>query len=462
MEESYSSKKTNKLVDNKDLNIYKEVHLFFYSYLEGELQLLLIKQDMSSDSYQEFFTEISKIDNLPTFAISRLMATQFRGVFTPQNFEKINNRQNLNITDLSPSEEYDWTTIWENEKFIDWLNIISSNPIQYDYLDSKIVYFLECPYIDTSFANDNLLGLNLEFSLKWVSYETLKNDSNSSSLANIFDFNKHIEMTNLKFAEDNVDYYIIIACKKSENKKDQAGFFHFPALLTGIYRRNLEKWLYLVSSCDSFPNDEMLKKTKVIIVPGSDLNIYNQIDFLRKTEEFIRNVILNYPKIKFLGLCFGMQILATSVGGVVEPLGKFITGSEKLNIRESFWDLNFVKRSNVEKKETLNIQQAHGDYVKELNSEEFNYLGIKTLASSESCPCEILISKDERIFCIQGHAEYDTEFVTSRAAVFLCKRLGLESTRENIVTIKEERIKAERYILDSNEFRKICHSFLKY
>jgi GMP synthase-like glutamine amidotransferase len=449
------------LVDNKDLNIYKDVHLYFYSYQDGELQLLLYKDNTSSDSYKEFFTEITKIDNLPTFAVSRIMSTRFRGIFTLENLEKLKNKVNLNEHDLSPSANYDWTTIWENEKFIDWLNIISSNPIQYDYLDSKMVYFIECPYLDTSFVNDNLKELNIDLTLNWFNYEKLKNSSNYSSLVNVFDFNNHIKMTKKLFAEDNVDYYIIIACKKSENKKDQAGFFHFPALIPGIYRRNLEKWIYLVSSCDAFPSEEMLKKTKAIIIPGSDLNIYNKFDFLRKTEEFIRYVILNHQDIKFLGLCFGMQILATSLGGVVEPIGTFITGPEKLKIQESFWDLDFVKKSNVEKRESLNIHQAHGDYVKELPSGEFSYLEIKTLSLSESCPCEIIVSKNERIFCIQGHAEYDTEFVLSRAAVFLCKRMGIEPTRENIVKFKEERLKGERYILNSNEFRKICHSFLK-
>ena len=44
---------------------------------------------------------------------------------------------------------------------------------------------------------------------------------------------------------DNCDYYIILACKKQGD--DQVGFFNFPALFQGIYRKNTEKWVYLVA-----------------------------------------------------------------------------------------------------------------------------------------------------------------------------------------------------------------------
>ena len=73
---------------------------------------------------------------------------------------------------------------------------------------------------------------------------------------------------------DNCDYYIILACKKQGD--DQVGFFHFPALFQGIYRKNTEKWVYLVASTDELPNEELLNKAKCLIIPGSDLSVYNE------------------------------------------------------------------------------------------------------------------------------------------------------------------------------------------
>ena len=58
------------------------------------------------------------------------------------------------------------------------------------------------------------------------------------------------------------DYYIILACKKQGD--DQVGIFHFPALFQGIYRKNKEKWIYLIASSDELPNEELLRKRSVL------------------------------------------------------------------------------------------------------------------------------------------------------------------------------------------------------
>jgi GMP synthase-like glutamine amidotransferase len=275
-----------------------------------------------------------------------------------------------------------------------------------------------------------------------------------------FDFNIHIQETIKNFKEDNVDYYLILACKKQGNKRDQAGFFYFPALIPGIYRKNSEKWLYLPASSE-LPGPDILNKIKAVIIPGSELSVYMDVDFLRHTEEWIRNLIVNYPEVKFLGLCFGMQLFITAIGGKVESMGegKFVSSSERLDLVDEFWNFEFVKKSNVSKRKCLNIRQAHGDHVT-LIPELDNYK-LKTYASSDSCGVEIVASDDEKIFGIQGHPEYATEFSICRAAPWYCIRNKIEPSVENLIMMKEKMLQSEKYVLDTVELRKICNSFLK-
>lgn len=444
------------------LNIYENVHLFFYTYLDNKLNVLLTSK-VEEDVYQEFESSIIPSDGLPTFAISRIMATTYRGLFTDSNIEKIKNKEEIMEGDLA-SEEFHWTSIWQNEAFLDWLDKISANPIQYDSFNGKMIYLIEIPQIDTEFLNKNLANLNFKHKFSYFTYQNSHNNINvkTEKILNSFNFDTYIKETVKLFNDDLCEYFIIIACKKPGSKKDQAGFFHFPALIPGIYRKNNEKWIYLVASTDPLPDDALLKKTKAIIIPGSDLNIYSDIDFLRKTEDFIVNVFDNYKHIKYLGLCFGMQLLVNALGGKVENMGvgKFIVGAEKLNLNSDFWNLNFAKVSGVEKSESFVIHQAHGDHVTIMPNQ--GKLNLKSYASSESCTHELIASDDEKVFCLQGHAEYSTEFSISRASNFLCLRQKLEVNVENMIKVKEEFIKNEKYpALHCDELRKICFSFLK-
>jgi len=460
------------LINDKELNVYRDVHLFFYTYIDGELNVLMSRK--LGGQYHEFYTEILPSDELPTYAISRLMSTTYRGLFKKSNLEKIKNGEEITLQDIERTDEYHWHSIWSNEVFYEWLDMISNNPIQYDSFRGKMIYFLDFPNVNLEFLNKNLVNLSLEFELCYYNYSNSKDSKNNLKFSSLninlstlilmekFNFDEHILKTKKMFEEDSVDYYIILACKKPGNKKDQAGFFHFPALIPGIYRKNHEKWIYLVASTDEFPNENLLNKTRAIIVPGSELNIYNDLEFLRKTEDYIKNVIINFPHLKFLGLCFGMQILVTAFGGKVEKIGEnmWIHGSEKLEIEEEFWNFNFVKKSRLEKKKHLVIRQAHGDHVTQMPVHE-NFK-ISNFAFSESCAKEILVSEDERVFCIQGHPEYETEFALSRATEFACIRSNMQPTTENKIMMKKMMLQKEKYPkLDNYELRTLCHSFLK-
>ena len=64
----------------------------------------------------------------------------------------------------------------------------------------------------------------------------------------------------------------------------------------------------------------MLKRAKCIIVPGSELSVHDNLEFLRKTEKYFYNLIKDieekgkYPQLKILGICFGLEIIMNGFG----------------------------------------------------------------------------------------------------------------------------------------------------
>ena len=171
--------------------------------------------------------------------------------------------------------------------------------------------------------------------------------------------------------------YIILSLKTPG--KEQNGFFHFPALFHSLYRKNSEEWKYINVSTDGLPSEELLSKTKAILIPGSNLSVYNDYDFLRKTEAFLKNLIeeilfnKKYPNLKLLGICFGMQIIVNALGGSIKKMaGEHRGKPEDVEIVDNkFYEFNFYKNSGVEKMKILRINEAHGDEVIKYPDEKY-------------------------------------------------------------------------------------------
>ena len=263
---------------------------------------------------------------------------------------------------------------------------------------------------------------------------------------------------------DNCDYYIILACKKQGD--DQVGFFHFPALFQGIYRKNTEKWVYLVASTDELPNEELLNKAKCLIIPGSDLSVYNELDFLRKTEKFlyslINDILYNnkYPQLKLLGICFGMEIFISALGGKISNMGKgvFERFPADIMIKDDFWNLNFVKRSCVEKTKSLRLNEVHGDYI-DTYPEKYGFIH---MGDSKNCKTELLVHPSEKIFMIQGHPEYYPPFNYNRFAPIFLKRMKKEDSDESVEKFINNELGCEQSKnVNINQWRSICYLFMK-
>jgi GMP synthase-like glutamine amidotransferase len=407
-------------------------------------------------------TDVLSKDNTATFAVARLIS-QFYGIFSKKNINRIIKNE-LRPNDLS-LKKIEWYMLWNNDSYLDWLDIISSpEVIQYDEFEDSIVYFVELKITDLTALNNILGKFDIEF--RYFSEEEVENesfiDSGTCHLLKIIRYQTLILETLKAFREENVNYYYILSNKEPfANKRDQVGFYHLPCLLQGLFKRNKEVWTLYSTGTMIFPSHEKLLKTKAIIVPGSHLHANEDYSFLRITEEWLRNFHHNYPSIKLLGICFGLQQTCLSFGGVVKPMRNrkknsisFISNPEKIKLKEVFWDLDFVKKSGVPKSDDLYLYQSHGDEVTEF-PEYFKCLG-----SSDSCEVEVLVSEDERYFLLQGHPEYDVDFTTSRWCNSCNENEGCYEEMENLFQKKANSKYRSRN--EQKEWRSICYSFLKF
>lgn len=96
--------------------------------------------------------------------------------------------------------------------------------------------------------------------------------------------------------------------------------------------------------------------------------------------------------IPILGICYGMQLVAKNMGGVVEKSDRREFGKTKTMVdpASKLFDGLQVEQTTW---------MSHIDYVKELPE------GFRTVASTDSCPVAAMENRDKNIYAIQFHAE---------------------------------------------------------
>ena len=452
-----------------DFTILKLVHLFFYIKDSNNNYNFILYKNNQEEDYTHMYNQIFNFDNGCIYSISRFLTKTFGNIFTDDFISKIESNKEFEIKNENKNlKQYE---IWENEVFLFWLDKLSKNPIQYDSINEEIIYFIEIPNISLDYLNSLLEKNNNECRFIYINennFPLIKLSNESNKLFNrlsIIKMKEHI-IDSIRIKEEKFSPVFIVLSLKTPGK-DQVGFFHFPALFHSLYRKNNEEWMYINVSTDGLPSEELLSKTKAILIPGSNLNVYNDYDFLRDTEKFLKKLIddmlfnRKYPQLKLLGICFGMQIINTALGGTVKKMEVRRGKPEDIEIiDDKFYEFNFYKKSGIEKKKILRISEAHGDEIVEYPDEKYH---IKLYGSSKSCKNEIMVDDQEKILLIQGHPEYHPEFNSNRVAKrFVQFRYKLEPCTENIEkfisdTINDEFAKDLNYI----EYRKLCYYFMK-
>ena len=134
-----------------------------------------------------------------------------------------------------------------------------------------------------------------------------------------------------------------------------------------------------------------------------------------------------------LGICYGFQILAQTLGGRVDKTGKREYGATKLSIASGGTLLAGQPDLQV-------CWMSHGDQVMQAPS------GFEVLASTETTPVAAFESKEKKIYGVQWHPEVKhSEQGQKVLENFLYKGAGIDPTwtSGNVISEQVEKIRAQ-------------------
>jgi hypothetical protein len=177
-----------------------------------------------------------------------------------------------------------------------WVRFFNICPIWNDDSNNNVFYIIRLKKTDIPHINGKLLPTNLL--LGKAEELVVKN-------------NLH-EILKTKGHLINKRTFIYFCFKECAGTKYNAPrpFVDTPALYYGLYRRRQEEWLAFHPPGNEWPNEEELQRTTAIILPGSGASAYEkEKKWILELESFIRNTYEKYKKIKFLAICFGLQII---------------------------------------------------------------------------------------------------------------------------------------------------------
>ena len=148
------------------------------------------------------------------------------------------------------------------------------------------------------------------------------------------------------------------------------------------------------------------KKTKFVSQKFDQINSSNISKFnsfilsgRRKNDRKINTVnskIIEYAiseKKSLLGICYGAEILATTLGGTIKKSDKHVGGQETVVIEKE----NEICRGEID------VTESHNYEISQLGSQ------LHSLASSKSCKYEIVKHNNLNIFGTQFHPEMSND-----------------------------------------------------
>lgn len=143
---------------------------------------------------------------------------------------------------------------------------------------------------------------------------------------------------------------------------------------------------------NEFPEVE---KYDVFISTGSRYSVYEDIPWIEQLKEMIREIYISGKK--FIGICFGHQLIAESLGGKVEKQDRgYLIGIHSFTITD---DLYWMK------------PPVDGYEVLMLCKDQITVLPEKSLVLSESVECPIgMYTVGKTFLGIQGHPEFSKEY----------------------------------------------------
>ncbi len=131
------------------------------------------------------------------------------------------------------------------------------------------------------------------------------------------------------------------------------------------------------------------------VITGSPASVYDPLAWIAPLEQLIRDI--SQARQGLVGICFGHQIIAQALGGVVKKA-------------KAGWGLGVDHYLPTEKGVVLLGAESH--YLHVIHQDQVVVLpeGAKPLAGSEFCPYGML-SYNAHTFTVQAHPEFSREYM---------------------------------------------------
>ena len=177
--------------------------------------------------------------------------------------------------------------------------------------------------------------------------------------------------------------------KLIEKHGDQDVFYEYifnkvdPSINLKVYDVVIDEYPNNIDECDGY------------IITGSKLSTYDDVDWIKTLEEYIRT--LDASKKKLLGVCFGHQLIAQALGGKVEKAKVGWTlGVQPYDFLSKF---PWVRNHN----ESVRLIHSHQDQVTVLPAKA------ELIAKNDMVPVAMFRVGDH-IMSMQGHPEFSEEY----------------------------------------------------
>ena len=129
------------------------------------------------------------------------------------------------------------------------------------------------------------------------------------------------------------------------------------------------------------------------ITTGSRYSVNDNLAWIADLERFV--AALAEAKKKFVGICFGHQLMAKVLGGQVTDLGWAVGMScNTVDVKKAWMDSS---------QDSLNLVVSHRDQISELPP------GVEVLASNNFCP-NYMIQFGNEMMSVQGHPEFSKAY----------------------------------------------------
>lgn len=185
---------------------------------------------------------------------------------------------------------------------------------------------------------------------------------------------------------------------------------------------DIEMVVYDLTS-DQFPVE--LTACDGYLITGSQFSVYDDIPWIKKAKKLIKNI--DQAKIPTVGICFGHQLIAESLGGKVSK-----ASDKGWGVGVHSWDIQENNNDWMEEDapQSFALRASHQDQVTTLPP------NAKILASSNFCPIAgFQISN--HVLSFQGHPEFSKDYTKALMSKRI-DRIGEETFQNAVQSLQKD------------------------